>query len=265
MNIFNRFKAISFFLIAAYLLAACGGTLPSATTSSQSPKAETKPVAFSGIVEAMNGTQWTVSGQPLTLDPQVSIDPNISVGDTIKVEANVSADGSVVVTKVESSPKDDTLSHPSNDASTSAPLETASADVSSTQDASNTSDSSSPAGNSAQNEVFGTVEAITADTITIDGVVYNVAQGFTEIKDPLTVGDQVKLHLIVNADGTFTVREIEKSVATVDDHSNSNGSNDGPNHDVNDDKSSKAGNEADDGTNHNSNDDHGGNSGSGGG
>jgi hypothetical protein len=265
MNILNRFKAISFFLIAAYLLAACGGTLPSSTTSSQGPKGAAAPVAFTGIVEAINDSQWTVSGQPLTLDPQVSIDPNISVGDAVKVEAKVSADGSVVAMKVESSVKDDSAATSSDDVSTPTPIESVSADVSATQATGNPSVSSSQAGNSAQNEVFGTVEAITADTITIDGVVYNLAQGFTEIKDPLTVGDQVKLHLIVNADGTFTVREIEKSVATVDDHSNSNGSNDGPNHDVNDDKSSKAGNEADDGTNHNSNDDHGGNSGSGGG
>jgi len=269
MKIINRFKAPSFILIAAYLLAACGGTLPSSTTSVQSPKGEANTVAFTGIVEAMNGAQWTVSGQPLTLDPQVSLDPNIAVGDQVKVEANVSADGTVVVMKVESSAKDDVAAASSPDASASGLAGTPSADVSSMPDVSSTSDASSvQVAGGTQNEIFGTVQAMTADTITINGVTYSLAQGFTEIKDALIVGDQVKLHVIANADGTFTVREIEKSAATIDNNSNSNGSNNGLNHDVNDDNSTNSGNGADDGPNHDSNDDHGGsggNSGSGGG
>ncbi|HEX9385071.1 MAG TPA: hypothetical protein VF918_02040 [Anaerolineales bacterium] len=84
MKITNRFKVLSFFLIAAYLLAACGGTLPQSTASAKGPKVEANVVAFTGIVEAINGTQWTVGGQTLTLDPQVSLDPNIAVGDQVK-------------------------------------------------------------------------------------------------------------------------------------------------------------------------------------
>jgi hypothetical protein len=274
MKIINRFKVISFFLIAAYLLAACGGTLPSAPAAATGPKVDASLVAFTGIVEAMNGTQWTVSGQTLTLDPQVSLDPNIGVGDRVKVEANVSADGSVVALKVESPAQDDAVSTPSvEDHSAPDPLGTPLAEVSSTPDVSSTSDpSSTQVADNAQNEIFGTVEAMTTDTITINGLTYNLAN-FTEIKDIVAVGDQVKLHVILNADGTFTVREIEKSTTTtttVDDHSsNSNGSDDGPNHDVNDDNSSSPnGNGSDDGSDHDSNDDNGGsggNSGPGGG
>ena len=267
MKTINRFKVLSFFLIAAYLLAACGGTLPSSAVPAKGPKVEASIVAFTGFVEAINGTQWTVSGQTLTLDPQVSLDPNIQVGDSVKVEGNVSADGSVIALKVESPVRDDAVSALSVDASsTPDPVGTPSADVSSTSNPASTQ----AAGN-AQNEIFGAVEAITTDTITINGVTYNLTQGFTAIKDILAVGDQVKLHVIPNADGTFTVREIEKSTATtVDDHSsNSNGSDDGANHDVNDDNSNSSNsNGADDGSNHDSNDDHGGsggNSGPGGG
>ena len=267
MKIINRFKVLSLFLIAAYLLAACGSALPSSTTSAKGPKVDASLVAFTGIVEAINGTQWTVSGQTLTLDPQVSLDPNIKVGDSVKVEANVSTDGSVVALKVESGVSDDAISASSVDAiSTPDPVGTPSADLSSTSDPS----SAQAAGNT-QNEIFGAVEAMTTDTITINGVTYNLAQGFTEIKGTVAVGDQVKLHLTLNADGTFTVREIEKSAATSVDasSSNSNSSNDGLNHDVNDDNSSSSNsNGADDGPNHDSNDDHGGsggNSGPGGG
>lgn len=265
MKITNRFKVLSFFLIAAYLLAACGGNLPQSTASEKGPKAEANVVAFTGIVEAMNGTQWTIGGQTLTLDPQVALDPNIAVGDDVKVEANVSADGAVVALKVESSTNDDAVaavSTPSADANASStpdPVGTPSPDVSSTLDVSSTSDpSSTQAAGAAQNEVFGTVEALTADTITINGVTYNLAN-FTETKGILVVGDQVRLHVIVNADGSFTVREIEKSAATVDDNSNSNGSNDGLNHDVNDDNSHDSShNGSDAGPNHDNHDDHGG-------
>jgi uncharacterized protein DUF5666 len=265
MKIINRFKVLSFFLIAAYLLAACGGTLPSSTVSAKGTKVDASIVAFTGIVEAINGTQWTVSGQTLTLDPQVSLDPNIGVGDRVKV-ANVSADGLVVALKVESPASDDVVSTPSGDAnSTPDPVGAPSADVSSTPDASRPSDpSSAQVEGNAQNEIFGAVEALTTDTITITGVTYDLAQGFTEIKDIVAVGDQVKLHLILNADGTFTVHEIEKSAATtVDDNSsNSNDSDDGPNHDVNDGNSNSSNsNGSDDGPNHDSNDDHGGSGG----
>ena len=272
MNIINRFKVLSIFLIAAYLLVACGGPLPSAATSAKGPKVDASLVAFTGIVEAMNGAQWTVSGQTLTLDPQVSLDPNIGVGDRVKVEANVSADGSVVALKVKSPANDDLISTPAvEDHSIPDPIATTSAGVSSTPEISSTSDPSSvPVTGNAQNEILGAVEAMTANTITISGVTYNLAS-FTEIKDIVAVGDQVKLHVILNADGTFTVREIGKSATTtVDDHSsNSNGADEGPNHDVNDDHSSSSnGNGSDDGSNHDSNDDNGGsggNSGPGGG
>jgi len=258
MKTIHRFKAISFFLIAAYLLAACGGTLPASTTSEKSPKGEANTMTFTGIVEAINGTQWTVSGQPLTLDPGVSVDPNIGIGDQVNVEANVSTDGAVVAFKVESSGKDDVA--PFIEANSTPDL---SHDISSTPEVSGTSDSPKDAAGNLQNEIFGPVEAITTDTITVNGVTYNLSQDFTEIKDVLAVGDQVKLHVILNADGTFTVREVEKSATTtVDDQSsNSNGSDDGANHDVNNDHSSTSGTSTEDSSNHDSNNDHGGDSG----
>ncbi|HLO15935.1 MAG TPA: DUF5666 domain-containing protein [Anaerolineales bacterium] len=258
MKSINRFKALSFFLIAAYLLAACGGTLPGNPTTAKGPKVEANAVAFTGMVQAMNGTEWTVGGQKITLDPQVALDPNIAVGDLVKVEANVSPDGAVVALKVESSANDNVVSAPSADASsTPDPASTSSPDASASQIT-----------GANQNEIFGTVEAMTADAITVNGVTYSLTQGFTEIKDALSVGDQVKLHVTVNADGTATVREIEKSATAVEDNSNSGSStsNDGLNHDANDDNSNN--HSSDDGSNHDANDDNSGggsNSGSGGG
>jgi hypothetical protein len=68
----------------------------------------------------------------------------------------------------------------------------------------------------------------------------------TEIEDAIAVGDQVQLHGIVNADGTPTVREIEKSDDPGDDNGNSNASNDNSNHDNDSDDNSNAGNSNDD-------------------
>ena len=97
-----------------------------------------------------------------------------------------------------------------------------------------------------EQEVSGVVEALTTESITINGVTYVFAD-FTEFKHVIALGDLVKLHVIVNADGTFTIREIEKSDATsVDDgNSNDNGS---------DDNSNSSNNNGDDNNNSNNND-----------
>jgi hypothetical protein len=242
----NRLKMFSLFLLAAYVLAACGGTLPASATSAQGPKVAANVVALTGVVEAMNGSEWTIGGQKLILDPQISLDPDIAVGDQVRVEGKARADGAVIALKVESSKTDDLVS-------------TASADGSSTPDANRTPDASASQSAGANgNEVFGTVEALSADVITVNGVTYNLAN-FTEMKGALQVGDQVKVHVTLNADGALTVREIEKSAASVGDNGNASSSNDGPNQDLNDDHSN--GSSSDDGSNHDTNDDHGGNGG----
>jgi hypothetical protein len=75
-------------------------------------------------------------------------------------------------------------------------------------------------------EVTGTVEAITADSITINGVTYMIAD-FTEFNDVISAGDQVKIHVIVNADGTFTISEIEITDETSMDDGNANANDNG--------------------------------------
>lgn len=102
-------------------------------------------------------------------------------------------------------------------------------------------------------ELHGVIEALTAESITINGVVYNLAD-FTEFKDVVSVGDQIKIHFIVNADGTFTIREIELSSGDDDNanyNSNSNNNDDDSNgnsndNDDDDDDNSNDGNSNDD-------------------
>jgi len=80
-------------------------------------------------------------------------------------------------------------------------------------------------------EFNGVVDAITDTSIVIDGVEYNLAD-FTEIKDLVSVGDQVKIHVVVNDDGTFTISEIELSSGDDDGDGNSNGNSNSIDNDV---------------------------------
>lgn len=262
MKTIIRLKALSFFLATAYLLAACGGTLPQVSASTQGPKVQANVVAFTGIVESIAGNEWTVSGQKISLAPQVSLDPNIAVGDTVKVEANVLPGGDVMALKVESWGNDDVSATASADASsTPDPLGTPSPDASSTPGAGSSPEASTPAaaqpGQANEIEVFGTVQALTANTITVNGLTYNLAS-FTEFKDAIVIGDQVKLHVISSSDGALSIRELEKSVGFSDDNNNSSGGFDDSSNDNSSDDNSNDNSDDDSGDDSNDNgDDHG--------
>lgn len=86
--------------LIAVLVSACGGAMP-AGSSAGSDKPLASLVEFTGVIEAIDGNQWTINGQTITVDPSVLNDGPFAVGDTVKVEAEVQADGSVVVTRVE--------------------------------------------------------------------------------------------------------------------------------------------------------------------
>jgi hypothetical protein len=254
-----RIKALSFLLVAAYVLAACGGALPASASTSKGPKVQANVVAFTGVVEAINGAEWTVGGQKFTLDPQAALDPNIAVGDEVKVEANVSADGAVVALKVETSRNDDVLATPSMDASsTPDPVSTSSLDASASPEAASTPGAPvAQPGAANEKEVFGTVEALTATTITVNGLTY-ILTSFTEFKDAISVGDQVKLHVVSNPDGTLSIRELETSLGFSDENSNSSGGFDDSSNDNGSDDNS---NNASDHDSNDNDDDHGGSSG----
>lgn len=244
------------FVFAALALSACAGAATPASTAGGS-KVEAALVEFTGVIEAIDGNQWTVNGQIITVDPSVVADGPFNVGDTIKVEAEVAADGTIIVTKVEAPSADDN----SNDDNGN--------DDNSNDDNENEDNSNDDNGNDDnsndddENEVVGVVTAMDETTITIDGQVYSLAD-FTEIKDTIQVNDTVKLHFIVNADGTLTVSEVELSDPSDigDDNENDDNSNDdNENEDnSNDDNSNDDNSNSDD-----SDDDDGGNSGSGGG
>lgn len=97
-------------LTFAMLLSACGGAVSAEPTAG---KAQAAFVQFTGIIEAMDGNQWTVNGQVLTVDPSLLGGRAFNVGDTIEMEVEVQSDGAVVVKRVNGS--DDNNSNDDDD------------------------------------------------------------------------------------------------------------------------------------------------------
>lgn len=130
---------------------------------------------FTGIVEAINGDSWMVSGQTFAFSSQTEVKDNIVVGDMVKVHYLKNADGSMTATEIELA--DDQANDSEQD-------------------------------NQNDNEFTGKVEAFSPESWTVKGQVFLV-NSQTEIKDAIFLGDVVKVHYITNADGSFTATEIE--------------------------------------------------------
>ncbi len=102
-------KKLSYVLVlvlalTALLISACGGSATISapdSTAVSGGKPQASLVEFTGVIETINGNEWTVGGQKITVDPAVVRDGPFNVGDTVKVEVQVQADGSMVVSRVE--------------------------------------------------------------------------------------------------------------------------------------------------------------------
>ncbi len=213
MKFLYQHKALAFFLIFAYLLSACTGVPAASGTSQPGGGDKLQEVVFTGTVDAMGGGEWTISGQAVTVDGSTSVDANIVVGSNVKVEATVDQGGVVTAVSIEVAGADD--------ANANANTNDDNANANSNDNANSNANDNSSTG--VESEISGTVEAIATDSITIDGVQYQITAD-TEFKDAIAVGDQVKAHVLTGADGSQTIREIEKVAGTVigDDNSNSN-------------------------------------------
>jgi hypothetical protein len=242
-------KAIKFIraalILLGILLSACAA--PSNSAPANGGGKGLSDIAFSGVIESMEGDQWVINGQTIKVDSSILRDGPFVVGDTVKVEASVAQDGSVTAQRVESPSAVVLMSTNTPEVPSATQL---------------------PVFNDNGNEAVGTVEAITDTSITIGGQTYTFAQG-AEIKDEIAAGDVVKVHFTVSSDGTLSIREIEIADPTQvgndntnDDNSNgTNVNDDNSNDDNSNDSNSNDDNGNDDhgGNDDNSNDDHGGN------
>ncbi len=108
-----------------------------------------------------------------------------------------------------------------NQATETSLSETETPDVNSSSSAGSSSSSSgssssvgteTPDAAQAHREFVGTVESKSGDQWTVSGQSFTVTSD-TEIKGTIVVGTVVRVHAIVNADGTFTATEIEAAQA----------------------------------------------------
>lgn len=134
---------------------------------------------FYGTVQAIDSASWMIADQLIKIDGVTQIDAGIVVGDTVKVEGTLQ-DGSLLANKIE---KDSSQSPESTE-------------------------TPAPAGQEV--EISGLLEAINGGIYMVGGVEYHTNSA-TEIKGILAVGDFVKVHAGLQADGTYLAREIEKS------------------------------------------------------
>ena len=222
---------IFIFVLATLLLSACAGAAAPASNSA-ADKVQADLVEFTGVIEAINGTQWTINGQVVTVDPSVIRDGPFQVGDTVKLEAQVAQDGSVVVTRVETSsaPAADNGNTNSTDDGNSNSNSNANSNSNS-----NSNDNSSAPGTTGGlvfddggNEAFGSVDSITADAVVIGGQTFALTNG-SEFKNLIAAGDFVKVHFVLNADGTYTIVEIETWDPAAVSNGNSNSNDDNSN------------------------------------
>ena len=223
-------------ILIGILFSACTAA-PSTAAAAQDNGSGDAPriteIVFTGVIEGLDDDRWVINGQTVQVDASVVQGGPFIAGDTVKVEALVGDDGSVTAQRVES-PSAVDLAQASATAASSVPGPLAFDDTGT--------------------EAFGTVEAITDDSITMGGQTFPFAPG-AEIKDAITAGAFVKLHFTINADGSLSVREVEIVNATQVGDDNSNDDNSNAN--SNDDNSNDDNGSDDNGNDDNSNDDNG--------
>jgi protein involved in polysaccharide export with SLBB domain len=136
-----------------------------------------------GLVETIAADAWTISGQVIGITAQTEIMGNIKVGDMVKVHVFTAADNTLTAREIELV---DQLQGTE------------------TPEAGNP-DSSNKAG---EMEFFGLVQVMDPGMWTVSGTQFSVTAE-TEIKDPIAVGDSVKVHATLGTDGSLFAREIE--------------------------------------------------------
>lgn len=260
----KKFTRISLFgmILVVFVLSACGAAAPALESAASGGKVQAAAVEFTGMIEAINGNQWTINGQVITVDPSVIKDGPFQVGDTVKLEADVAEDGTVTVTRVElpaAAPAD-------INSNESAANDNSSAATNSNSNTNANSNESTPATDGSLvfddsgNEAFGAVESITTDSVVIGGQTFALTNS-TEFKGLIEAGAFVKVHLALNADGSYTITEIElwdpSAVSSGNSNSNSNSSlvNGNSNDDNSNGNSNDDDDDDDDNGNGNSNDD----------
>jgi hypothetical protein len=218
-------KRIPVFLVVAALVAlfisACEGVANASASDGPSTggSKQAMPVEFTGAIESINGNQLSINGQIITVGPDVLRDGPLNVGDTVKVEVEVQKDGSLVVSRIER------LEPVSTPEVSETPESSSAGSGTNSNSTPEPGDDNSLDKTENKNEAFGKVTSISGDTIVIDGKTYQLTKD-AEIKSQIQSGSSVKVHFVLNADGSMTITEIQVVDQTqVSDDGSGSGSN----------------------------------------
>ena len=189
-------RVLSLMAVAAMALAACApgaATLPAPAgeglmktvepVETAAPTTLEAELELTGTVESMSPTAWMMNGKVLAILPATEIKGTIQVGDLAKAHVFVQGDGTLAAREIEPAQSSD-----------AAELSLAGAEY----------------------DFTGAVEAIAIDQWTVAGKTFAVTAQ-TEIKGTFAIGDLVKVHLIIGADGSLVAREIEAPEAELED------------------------------------------------
>jgi hypothetical protein len=131
-------------------------------------------VEFTGPVEAISDTSWTIGGTPVGVTLVTEIDPGLAVGDVVKVHALLAQDGSLTAREIDRANADEFGDGPDDN----------------------------------EVKLVGTVEVMGATSWTISGVVVLINSG-TDIDEGIKVGSLVRVEAVGDAAGVLTATEIE--------------------------------------------------------
>jgi hypothetical protein len=187
----NTARSLSLVAVTTLFLAACAPLAPE-TQPAQSPLETAAPVVgtetpsaeaqleLTGSVEQISPAAWTVNGKVLAILPATEIKGDIRVGDVVRAHFAVQADGSLAAREIERVETADPASLPD-----------------------------------AEFDFTGAVDAMSVDQWTVAGRTFEVAPA-TEIKGAFSIGELVKVHLMVGGDLTLVAREIEAPEAELE-------------------------------------------------
>jgi hypothetical protein len=178
MSASRRFLQLTLVGLAALVLSACAGNIPTGGLSVEDVEfdASTSEVEFVGPVEAIASISWTVGGVPVSITTATEIDSGLTIGDLAKVHAMVGADSNLAAREIKA------VEAPS----LATGVESSGSEV----------------------EFVGAVVSIGTDSWVVGDQTLALTPE-TEIKDAIVVGDMVKVHALTGTDGSFTAREIE--------------------------------------------------------
>jgi hypothetical protein len=192
---------VGLLVAGALLLGACAGAAPAPAPAEASATLSGQPVLDNpstpdpgsqiflaastvdefelfGPVEEITSDLWKVSGVVFAVGQDTQIDGGLQPGEIAKVHAAIRTDGGLQAREIRAA-----------------------------------AEGERPVSGKAEIEFAGILESQVGEVWVIGG--NPVAMGSAELKDTPTMGDQVKVHAFVNADGSLTAREVEMAQSDV--------------------------------------------------